>query len=293
MRSVHRDQRRSPRPRGARGPFGHRRRAIPAAPRARRHLNSTADARARRDHRRGRVAIDPARPALLVRKPPVDRHCVHAHVRRASAPRRSSRRRARSTAHVRVRAGRVFSGLVGRRLRHDLWLVDRGPRRARRRGRSGSADGVGAHRRHLRGGPRTHSRDGRSTHRCRAQAEPSGCCSAGSSPSSASWRWVLFVNVPIGALVVIAAPRVLERSAPRGGKLDIPGALLATAGMTALVYGLVSAPARGWADPITVTCLAGSARAARRVRSDGSTKRSPDAPPSVCSATATGVPATS
>jgi EmrB/QacA subfamily drug resistance transporter len=76
--------------------------------------------------------------------------------------------------------------------------------------------------------------------------------------SSASWRWVLFVNVPIGALVVIVAPRVLERSAPRGGKLDIPGALLATAGMTALVYGLVSAPARGWADPITVTCLAGA-----------------------------------
>ncbi|MDQ1508247.1 MAG: hypothetical protein QOG50_91 [Actinomycetota bacterium] len=73
----------------------------------------------------------------------------------------------------------------------------------------------------------------------------------------ASWRWVLFVNAPIGALVVVAAPRVLERSAARGGKLDIPGALFATAGMTALVYGLVRAPARGWANPITVTSLAG------------------------------------
>jgi EmrB/QacA subfamily drug resistance transporter len=88
-----------------------------------------------------------------------------------------------------------------------------------------------------------------------------------------SWRWVLFVNVPIGALVVIATPRVLKRSAPRGGKLDIPGALLATAGMTALVYGLVSAPARGWADPITVACLAGAlvllvAFAVIEVRSD-------------------------
>ena len=68
----------------------------------------------------------------------------------------------------------------------------------------------------------------------------------------ASWRWVLFVNVPIGALVVVAAPRVLKRSAPLGGHLDIPGALAATAGMTAVVYGLVQAPVRGWTDPITV-----------------------------------------
>src|SRR5260221_3156034 len=89
----------------------------------------------------------------------------------------------------------------------------------------------------------------------------------------ASWRGVLFVNVPIGALVVVAAPRVLKRSAPRGGKLDIPGALLATAGMTALVYGLVRAPAQGWANAITVTSLAGGlvllvAFAVIEVRSD-------------------------
>ncbi|HEV7526175.1 MAG TPA: MFS transporter [Acidimicrobiia bacterium] len=73
----------------------------------------------------------------------------------------------------------------------------------------------------------------------------------------ASWRWVLFVNAPLGALVVVAAPRVLKRSAPRGGKLDIPGALFATSGMTALVYGLVRAPGSGWANAITVTSLAG------------------------------------
>jgi len=71
----------------------------------------------------------------------------------------------------------------------------------------------------------------------------------------ASWRWVLFVNVPVGAMVVVVTPRVLQRSAPRGGKLDIPGALLATTGMTALVYGLVRAPAQGWANAITVTSL--------------------------------------
>jgi EmrB/QacA subfamily drug resistance transporter len=73
----------------------------------------------------------------------------------------------------------------------------------------------------------------------------------------ASWRWVLFVNVPIGALVVVAAPRVLTKSAPQGGKLDLPGTFLATTGMTALVYGLVRAPGHGWANPITITSLAG------------------------------------
>jgi EmrB/QacA subfamily drug resistance transporter len=89
----------------------------------------------------------------------------------------------------------------------------------------------------------------------------------------ASWRWVLFVNAPIGALVVVAAPRVLKTSAPRGGKLDIPGAFLATAGMTALVYGLVRAPSEGWANAITITSLAGGlvllvAFAVTEVRSD-------------------------
>jgi MFS family permease len=42
--------------------------------------------------------------------------------------------------------------------------------------------------------------------------------------SALSWRWVLFVNVPIGVLVAIAAPRVLARSARQAGtRLDIPG----------------------------------------------------------------------
>ena len=75
----------------------------------------------------------------------------------------------------------------------------------------------------------------------------------------ASWRWVLFVNVPIGAVVAGAAPRVLGRSAPRGGQLDVPGAFAATAGTTALVYGLVRAPVQGWADPRTVSSFAAGA----------------------------------
>jgi EmrB/QacA subfamily drug resistance transporter len=56
-----------------------------------------------------------------------------------------------------------------------------------------------------------------------------------------SWRWVLFVNVPIGLLVVILAPRVLGESKRLTGRFDLPGAVTGTVGLAALVYGLSSA----------------------------------------------------
>jgi EmrB/QacA subfamily drug resistance transporter len=70
--------------------------------------------------------------------------------------------------------------------------------------------------------------------------------------SALSWRWVLFVNVPLGLLVIFMAPRVLARSGERARvRLDLPGSITATLGMTALVYGLVRAPVNGWGDSIT------------------------------------------
>ncbi len=56
-----------------------------------------------------------------------------------------------------------------------------------------------------------------------------------------SWRWVLFVNVPIGALVALLAPRALAESERRPGRFDLPGAITSTLGLAALVYGLTSA----------------------------------------------------
>ncbi|MHB8341600.1 MAG: MFS transporter [Mycobacteriales bacterium] len=62
----------------------------------------------------------------------------------------------------------------------------------------------------------------------------------------ASWRWVFFVNVPIGSVLALLAPRVLAESDTRPGRLDLPGALSVTGGMTLLVYGLARAATHGW-----------------------------------------------
>lgn len=68
----------------------------------------------------------------------------------------------------------------------------------------------------------------------------------------ATWRWVLFVNVPIGLAVIAVAIRVLPET-PRGkGHFDLLGAITSTIGMTALVYGFVSAASSSWTDPTTV-----------------------------------------
>jgi len=68
-----------------------------------------------------------------------------------------------------------------------------------------------------------------------------GLIAGGLLATYASWRWVLFVNVPIGIAVALAAPTFLP-AAPRrsGGRFDVPGAITGTGGVAALVYGLTS-----------------------------------------------------
>ncbi|GAA3512909.1 MFS transporter [Aeromicrobium panaciterrae] len=72
----------------------------------------------------------------------------------------------------------------------------------------------------------------------------------------ASWRWALFISAPIGALVLFLTPRVLNESQGSGKKLDLPGALTVTAGMSTLVYGLTKASSDGWGSTTTVVTLA-------------------------------------
>jgi EmrB/QacA subfamily drug resistance transporter len=68
-----------------------------------------------------------------------------------------------------------------------------------------------------------------------------GLLAGGLLVSYASWRWVLFVNVPIGIAAALAAPAVLSRAPRLAGRFDLPGAVTGTAGIAALVYGLTSA----------------------------------------------------
>ena len=71
-----------------------------------------------------------------------------------------------------------------------------------------------------------------------------------------SWRWILFVNVPVGLVLAFVAPRVLVASRGRRGRLDLPGAATVTAGAALVVYGLSRVAVQGWSDAGTVTTLA-------------------------------------
>ena len=65
-----------------------------------------------------------------------------------------------------------------------------------------------------------------------------------------SWRVVFLINLPIAAAVLwIVQRHVAETRNPSGGRVDLPGAVLATLGLGGLVYGLIEAASVGWADP--------------------------------------------
>jgi EmrB/QacA subfamily drug resistance transporter len=79
--------------------------------------------------------------------------------------------------------------------------------------------------------------------------------------SGLSWRWVLFVNVPIGLIAAGLAPRVLVESRAEGGAkaFDFPGAVTVTAGLSLLVFAVVDAVNAGWGSTATLLRLAGAA----------------------------------
>ena len=82
-----------------------------------------------------------------------------------------------------------------------------------------------------------------------------------------SWRWVMFVNVPIGVVVAVLARLVVAETPVRDGHFDALGAVTSTLGMTGLVLGLVEAGSRGWTSPLSAgPLLAGAALLAAFVR---------------------------
>ncbi|MFF3877250.1 DHA2 family efflux MFS transporter permease subunit [Streptomyces sp. NPDC001978] len=83
-----------------------------------------------------------------------------------------------------------------------------------------------------------------------------GVVAGGLLVDSLSWRWVFFVNVPIVVALVIVAPIFIRHIAPHTGSgFDALGALLSTAGLLAVVYGVVWAEPAGWGSAEVLTCL--------------------------------------
>jgi EmrB/QacA subfamily drug resistance transporter len=72
----------------------------------------------------------------------------------------------------------------------------------------------------------------------------------------ASWRWVFFVNVPIGIAVVALAPRLLASSQRQRGHFDAAGAITSTAGMSSLVYAFINVASHGWSSRVSVGAFA-------------------------------------
>jgi hypothetical protein len=68
-------------------------------------------------------------------------------------------------------------------------------------------------------------------------------------------RRMFVVNVPVGAALILAAPRYLPETERRSGRFDLPGAASSTFGMTALVFGIVHAASAGWSSPLTLASL--------------------------------------
>lgn len=76
---------------------------------------------------------------------------------------------------------------------------------------------------------------------------------------SFGWQSVFVINLPIGAVALTVALRVVPESCdPDGRRLDLPGQLLAILGVGSLTFGLIEGNGRGWTSPLIVALLAGS-----------------------------------
>ena len=75
-----------------------------------------------------------------------------------------------------------------------------------------------------------------------------------------SWRWCLYVNVAIAIPTAFTALRLLRNAGhPERPRIDLPGVLVGSGGLFALVYGFSSAETSSWSDPVTIFSLVASA----------------------------------
>ncbi len=98
--------------------------------------------------------------------------------------------------------------------------------------------------------------------------------------SGPGWQWVFYINVPIGAALLLTLLIWVKPMPGTGGRLDLVGAILATVATSAVVYGLVSAGDFGWLSPHTLIAagvgIAGYALLAWRIRTAATPLIDPD-----------------
>jgi EmrB/QacA subfamily drug resistance transporter len=86
-----------------------------------------------------------------------------------------------------------------------------------------------------------------------------GLVLGGALTQALSWRWCLYVNLVIAVPTALVALRLLRNERhPTRPRIDIPGVLVASSGLFALVYGFSNAETSSWSDPLTVVALIAS-----------------------------------
>jgi EmrB/QacA subfamily drug resistance transporter len=88
-----------------------------------------------------------------------------------------------------------------------------------------------------------------------------GVIASGLLTDGPGWRWIFFINVPVGAVLISLGARLLadDRQAVRSRRFDAFGASTVTAGLLLLVYGLNRGVSQGWASATTLALFAGAA----------------------------------
>jgi len=75
--------------------------------------------------------------------------------------------------------------------------------------------------------------------------------------AAASWRWIFFINLPIGAFVLFVSIRHIPESKDEmsPSRLDLAGSVLVTAALAGVTFACVEGPIRGWGDPVVLAIL--------------------------------------
>ena len=92
-------------------------------------------------------------------------------------------------------------------------------------------------------------------------AGTSGPILSGALVEYASWRWIFLLNIPVAVAALVLVPRLVRADALRAPGsargLDVPGAVLATSGLTGVVYGLIEAASHPWSSTRVLLPLLG------------------------------------